>query len=499
MTTLIKNGVVYDGSGETPKQEDVLIQDGVFAPRGSFPRERADVVIDATGALVTPGFVDIDTGSDHYLSLFSEPYQRDFIRQGVTTTIGGNCGASLAPLPTGSLDPIKKWGEPSRVNVNWRSMKEFLAVLETQGLGVNFGTLVGHSTIRRALIGDQLRDLTEGELERSKLMIREALAEGAFGFSTGLEYVHSRRVAPYEIEALAKVAALSGRVYATHLRNVEQNIMESVRETLHLAEATGVNVEISHLEPRRAYVPLYEEAVNLIESASATIHIHFDVCPFDTLAMAIYTFLPQWVQDGGVHVMLDHILSSMSEARLLEYFSRFAATDLVIGHVQDPALKFLEGKTVQQFAANQGLPFEAAFLRLLRMTRLGTILFYKDVSMNALESFLTKGTSIIASNGTALGEGELKQERSCRTFPAFLSLVAEKSLMPLERAVAKATGIPAKKYRLKGRGFIREGYAADLVVLRDFRPTDVLVNGVPALREGAVTNTLKGSILRASA
>ncbi|MEK7089852.1 MAG: D-aminoacylase, partial [Patescibacteria group bacterium] len=168
MSTLIKNGLVYDGSGTAPIKRDILIHGKYIAKIGTLSREHADLVIDVGGASVMPGFIDVTSHSDHYMSLFYEPYQEDFIRQGITTIIGGNCGVSLAPLLTGSLESVREWGSEHGTNVSWYSIKEFLQMLSKRKLGINFGTLVGHTSIRRALTQNKFRDLTEEELEMFK-------------------------------------------------------------------------------------------------------------------------------------------------------------------------------------------------------------------------------------------------------------------------------------------------------------------------------------------
>ncbi len=209
MTLLIKNVQVVGatrradtgaGDGAAPAM-DVFVSDNKISAIGNFPNKRADVVLDGKGAYLSAGFIDCNTDSDHYLTLFDNPGQEDFIRQGVTTIMGGMCGASLAPLLYGSLESLQKWGNPDRINVNWHTMAEFLAVMDKRPTAVNFGTLVGHATIRRALVGEALRELTKNELGVFSRTLEAALAEGAFGFSSGLGYVHSRKTPYAELRA----------------------------------------------------------------------------------------------------------------------------------------------------------------------------------------------------------------------------------------------------------------------------------------------------------
>lgn len=368
--TLIKNGLVFRGDGGAPLQTDVLLTNDLIARLGNFSKTHADVTVDATGALVMPGFIDVSNDADHYLSLFHTPHLESIVRQGVTTIIGGNCGASLAPLLDGSLDSIRKWGDPSGVNVNWHSVREFLKVLGKHGLGVNFGTLVGHSTIRRAQIGERFRDLSDREMDLLSKTVEMSMREGAFGFSTGLSYVHASRTPHYEIERLVRATAARNGVYATHVRDAESGIVESIEEALEIAKRTGANVEINHLEPLKDFSELYERALRAIEDESGKSHVHFDVYPFDTTAHALYEFLPQWMQEGGLELMLSKISGKKVDNRLLEYFLRFTARNIVIGHVANCALKFLEGKTLKAFAESHDMPLNVALLHLMRVTML---------------------------------------------------------------------------------------------------------------------------------
>src|SRR3989338_1585089 len=174
MTILFKGCQVVDGSGGEIQRADVFIKDDKISAIGNFPNKKADQVINCLGLYVSPGFIDVNTDSDHYLTLFTHPEQKDFLLQGVTTIIGGNCGSSLAPLLYGSLESIRKWTNINQVNVDWQTVADFLKVFNRIKLGVNFGTLIGHSTIRRALIGEDFRDLTKSELAVFKKIVQQS-------------------------------------------------------------------------------------------------------------------------------------------------------------------------------------------------------------------------------------------------------------------------------------------------------------------------------------
>ncbi len=498
MTLLIKNGLIYDGSGNQPVKGSVLVKDSKVAWVGEGRAASADKVIDAMNAVVAPGFIDINTDSDHYLSLFSEPSQKDFLLQGVTTIIGGNCGASLAPLLDGSLRSVRKWGDTSEVNVNWHSLNEFLNLAGRLKLGVNFGTLVGHSTIRRAIVGEDSRDLTEDEIRSFKNVLEQAFEDGAFGFSTGLGYSHAKNVPYSEIAELAEVVSKYKRVYATHLRDETRGLVASISETIKLAEETKANVEITHYRPLRGFEKDYEESLGLLERRSAQVHINFDLYPFDTSTVLIYTLLPDWAKKGGLEMMLQNISNPATYSRIKEEMpSDINPDDFVIAKVPSN-LKFFSGKTLKVFAGNQNLDPKSAIIKLMELSGLKAVVFYRDINLEFVLKAFFSPQAIISSNGASLPEKTeaLKHERYLKTFPVFLELVAERQLMSLEAGLKKITSLPAEKYKIKDRGFIREGSWGDIVVMRGGEISEVLVNGELAVEDGRLSGRRSGRILR---
>lgn len=479
MTVLIKNALVFDGSGKPPFKSDIFVNHGRINRLGSFPHKSAEKVIDCRGMMTTPGFIDINSDADHHLTLFSDPSQSNLLKQGITTIIGGNGGSSLAPLIDGSLRSIRKWADPSSMNVDWRSVREFLKILSQQKLGVNFGTLIGHSTIRRAIIGEDLRDLTEKELKVFNYVLEEGLKEGAFGFSTGLNYAHSHNVSYQEIEELVKTTAKFKGIYATHLRSYTDGFPAAIDETLNIAKSIGVSVEINHFQPLIGWEKDYLEAISLIENERTRANIHFDLCPTQFSLVEIYTLLPKWAKNGGLEIMLQNIITANTRERILEALTKIKPEDLTIAKVP-PVLKFLTGKTLKEFSQDQNLKPPEALLKLMGLTQLKAELSYRNIDFQALRQILFSENAIIASQGTI----------------KFLNLIKEGNLIPQEQAIAKMTSLPARKFNLKDRGLIAEGYCADIVVLRDGQPSEVLVNGVVALENGEIQKFLAGKILK---
>lgn len=485
MTILIKGGLVYDGSGDEPVKEDVLVRGGTILRRGNFPKSRADRVIDAMGAMVTPGFVDINSPADHYLSIFENDFGNDHSKDGVTTVIGGNCGASLAPVAGQSFLSLRKWTDVSKLNFNWHEFPEFFDYLVRQGLNINFGTLIGHGTIRRALIGDDTRDLTDNELRSAKKILNESLKDGVLGFSTGLEFAHVKSAPAYEIEELVKIVSEKKRIYATHLRNYGSQLEESAAEAIQVAKKTGVNLEISHFKPTISEARSCSLLREKIEEEGAKLRINFDCNSLNFVPMPIYQFLPEWLREENLETMFKHLNAKHLEEKILEHLTRLTNENISIGEAP-PHLNFLVGKNLRDYAVDNNLTPAKALLKLMKISNLRGVLLKQTVEENLIDDFVFSPSSFIAS-------GEMKDGK---TFLRFLKLVDKTRKISMEKAVQKLTSLPAGKYGLKNRGKIKEGYYADLLVIKDFTVKDAVVNGAPLVAEGKFQNSRSGKIIR---
>lgn len=497
---LIKGAKILDGSGKRPVfTADVLLKGNKIAAIGKFPTKKSQLTIEAMGLYLAPGFIDVDTDSDHHLSLFTNPQQQDFLLQGVTTIFGGVCGSSLAPLLSGSLDSIRKWTDTTQINIDWHTVGELLKVLGRRGLGVNFGTLVGHSTIRRGLVREDARDLTVPELEALKKIIRDAIKDGAFGLSTGLGYTHSRRVPYSEIKELAKTVAEKGGVYATHLRDDKEGVLASVEETIKIAEETGVKTLISHFKPIVGFEQDHRKAMELIHSSAASLDIHFDSYPFGETIIPIYTLLPAWAQVGNLEIMMSYLKNSDLAARLVKDFAGVRGRDIRIA--QAVGQDHLVGKTLQDFAEAQELNAPQALLKLMALTGLRALVFYRNINLDMTLQNLEREQALIASNGASLPSDarSLKHERFTNTFPKFIEIVTQRKNLSLAQAIGRITSEPAKKFGLKDRGVIAEGAIADLVMFstrHGVKVENVIVGGQLAVKDRQYQGTLSGEILR---
>ncbi len=490
---LIKNVQIVDGSGSSPYRADILIDGKKISAIGTFPNKKANEVFDGLGLVAAPGFIDVNTDSDHHLSLFTNPSQQDFLLQGVTTIIGGQCGSSLAPLIYGSLVSIRKWADPSQINVGWNRMEELLDILRKLRLGVNFATLAGHSTIRRDLIGEEIRNLTKSEIDVFSKVLEQALKEGASGLSTGLGYIHAKTTPYGEIKELVQLVAKYNKVYATHLRDEKVDLIRSVEETIKVAQETGARTIISHFRPVKGFEKEFETAINLVEKNSAKAHIYFDVNPFDESLIPIYSLLPDWAKNGGLEVMLGYLDDEKTKREIIKEMAHIKPDEYIIAEARGH--EFVTGKTLEQFAKNREKSPIDAILELMNDTGLRAMLAYKNLDPNLLGNILVHPRSLIGSNGASLpekGRG-LKLERSTSTFPKFLEIAASRNV-PIEQAIKKITSTAAQVYGIKNRGLIKEGYWADITLLKDNKITDVLINGKFAVRNSQATGELAGNV-----
>jgi N-acyl-D-amino-acid deacylase len=499
MALLIKNASLLGVAPElkVPARVDLFISGEKISAIGNFAEKKADEVFDAGGAFLAPGFIDVNTDSDHYLSLFDNPSQEDFLRQGVTTIVGGNCGSSLAPLLYGSLESIQKWTDVSNVNVDWHTVNEFLSLLERKPLGVNFVTLIGHSTVRRALVGDAIRNLTQSELVVMAETVRRGLSEGAAGLSTGLGYVHSRETPYEEIAALVKVVKHHDAVYSTHLRKGGRELGEAVREAVSIAEECGARVLVSHLLPLQGAEHEYQETLEMIEALPKEIDLHFDLYPFDTVVLPLYTFLPLWAQNGGRDVMAANVRDKWLQPRLVKDMPHVDPVSVKIAWAaKNDALR---GMTLKDFMQTYDLvDGREALLRLMLTTELKAALFWRNINRSLVREGLKSKRSFVASNASSLApeRKEEKIDRATATFPTFLRMVQSERLMPLEDAVCKITREPARTLNLRGRGEIKEGNVADLTCFAGSEILMTVVGGRVAWKDGSFQGVFAGKPIR---
>ncbi len=493
---LIQGGTIVNGSGSPGFRADVAVKDGRIARIGDLKGISAKRTIDATGLVVAPGFIDVHTHAD---DLATKPRAENFLRMGVTTIVAGNCGSS--PVDIGKeIAEIRK-AHPS----------------------INFATLIGHGSVREAVMGTGRRAPTPAEMEKMKAFVAKAMADGAVGLSTGLQYVPGSYAEEGEIVELARVACKAGGLYASHMRNEGTEIEKALAETIAVGEKAGCPVEVSHLKidsPSRWGASV--QALERIDAARARgIDVQADQYAYTAAASSLSIRFPDWALAGGdeeIRKRLDdeatwaRIRSDMKATLAGRGFSdlSFAA---VSSYPPDPSLNGLTMKQVAEKLLGDGradAQLEAA-RRMLRTANAGMI--YNLMSEDDVTRILKHPQVAFASDGDIVSpEDGRTHPRAFGNNARVLGLyVHERKTIGLEEAVRKMTGLPAAHFKLGQRGLIKEGYAADLTL---FSPTAVrdeatfeqprnlasgipyvLVNGVLVVDGGLSTGAGPGKVL----
>ncbi len=517
---LIKNGTLIDGSGEPMFRGDLAIQEDRIVAIGNV-NGAAERVIDATGKYVTPGFIDVNNHSDTYWQLLAFPELGSLLYQGVTTIVGGNSGSSLAPLTRADIiRSIQKWTDVSRVNFNWLTLEEFLAAVEKRRPAVNFATLVGHGTLRRGVMKDETRPIHDTEVEVMERLLKQALREGAIGFSTGLLYTHARGAHMNEILRLVELLRGDKGVYATYVRDEGKGLVAAVEEAVTVARKSKVPLHISHLKAvGRENWPLMDEAFSLIETAALDqLDISFDVYPYTATGSVLYTFLPTWITENGAQLMLarlrdgtvrDAVVTEMKQSGI-DYSSMILAVTN-IG-------KMLTHRKVSDIANLHGKPPEEVIIDVLLASEGRAIVSLETLSEKNVQKAIRHPFSIISSNGSGYNlehaeTGEHVHPRNFGTFPrVFAEYVRRQQSLSWEEAVHKMTGKPAKKFKLTGRGLLTVGAMADIVVFDPQTIADqatmedpyryatgvevLLVNGILTIENGVYNGKRPGHVYR---
>ncbi|HSK09808.1 MAG TPA: D-aminoacylase [Vicinamibacterales bacterium] len=496
---LIVNGTVVDGTGRPGVRADVAIAGGAIARLGRLGGLKAAETIDAAGRVVAPGFIDVHTHAD---GPAETPQLENFIRMGVTSVVAGNCGDSSADVAAA------------------------LQAIRQTGIAVNFATLIGHNTVRAAVLGAAGRPPDAAELERMKAHVARAMADGAVGISTGLQYVPGMYAGRDEIVELAKVAARAGGIYASHMRNEGTRVVEAIEETIAVGEAAGCPVQISHLKidsPNR-----WGSSARLLRLIAAArkrgVDVRADQYAYTAGSSGLGIRFPDWALEGGREKTVERLADEATWARVKADMKGLLAergfTDLSWAVIalcrDDPSLN---GLSIKQAAAKMlGRDDVEAQLETARrlMMRSNPQMVYHFMSEDDVTGIMRDPDVMIASDSGVLqpGRGTPHPRGYGNNARVLGRYVRGMRVIPLEEAVRKMTSLPARHLGFARRGELREGWAADVVV---FDPAtvedpatfeqphqyatgieDVIVNGVAVIRQGVVTGARPGQVLARS-
>jgi dihydroorotase/N-acyl-D-amino-acid deacylase len=526
---LIRNGRIIDGSGNPWVSGDIAVRGDRIVAIGKLEGAQAKRVIDASGLVVSPGFIDMLGQSE--LALLIDNRSLSKLSQGITSEITGE-GASAAPQNALTLAQLQPGLDQYHLKVDWSTLAKYFARLEKTGTPINLGTYVGAAQIREAVLGDVDRAPSPEELEKMKALVAQAMQDGALGISTALIYPPGHYAKTEELIELAKVAGQYGGIYASHMRSEGQSEAAAIEEALRIGREAHLPVEIFHLKvigkPRWGSMP---KIVGMIQAArDAGQDVSADMYPYVAGGTALASSLPPWVADGGAAQLLERLKDPAVRAKIKQematehpnwenlYLGSGGASGILVSGIVNPDLKKYDGETLAQIAtAEKKAPLDALFdLVLADKAQTGAIYFIANE--DDLRYGLKQSWTSIGLDASELSlDGPLfeahSHPRAFGSMPRLLGhYVRDEHLLPLEQAIRKITSLPAQRERLRDRGLLKEGYFADITIFDPATIQDkatyehstelpqgvkyVLVNGQLEYDDGHLTGAKAGNVLR---
>jgi N-acyl-D-amino-acid deacylase len=489
---LITNARIVDGTGNPWYRADVAIKDGRIARIGAISQTEAQQVIDARGQILAPGFIDVHT---HVESIYEQPDAENFVRMGVTSLVTGNCGSSVTDV------------------------KEFLGRTKEHPLAVNLATLIAHGSIRARVMGLDARQPTPEEQQKMEALVEQAMKDGAVGLSTGLIYVPGTYAKTDEVENLARVAARYHGVYASHIRSESDKVFDAIKEAIAIGEAAQMPVEISHFKiTSKRLWGKSDMTLGLVTAARERgLPVTVDEYAYTASSTSLDTLLPDWVLAGGRKTGSARLEDKLARERaahdMKEQLKRAGFKDysyaVVASYNANPQFN---GKSIAEIARKN---LDAQIEQIFEMYKAGGagMVFHK-MSEDDVRRIMRAPFTMIASDSSVrtFGAGVPHPRGYGNNARVLGFYVRDLHLITLEDAVRKMTSLPAQTFRLRDRGLVREGCAADLVIFDEGKIADqatfdrphqypvginrVIVNGETVFADGQMTAARPGQALR---
>jgi dihydroorotase/N-acyl-D-amino-acid deacylase len=529
---LIRGGRVVDGAGNPWVYADVGITGDRITLVGRAPADAAAKrVIDARGLIVAPGFIDMLEQSEWNLLIDKQAVSK--LTQGITTGITGE-GGSIAPQNDQTLADRKDYIEHYHLTTDWRDLDGYFHRLKQQGAGINLGTYVGATQVRRYVMGAVDRAPTQEELARMEQLVEQAMRQGAMGVSTSLIYAPAAYAKTDELIALAKVASRYGGIYASHIRNEGDREMEALEEAFRIGREAGIPVEIWHLKAAgRQNWGKMPSVIAAIEGARASgLDVTANQYPYVASGTSLGATIPAKYHEGGSEEFVSRLKDPQVRTAIRQELSGATGSGsaenmwrgtggpqgILVASVLDPALKHYEGKTIAQIATDEHKDPLDALMDLVAAGKdhVGAVYFTMnedDVKFAMQQPFVSVGTDAGAVNFQGPLSESKTHPRAYGSFPRILGrYVRDQHLLTLEQAIRKFTSLPAQRMGLRDRGMLRSGAFADVTIFDPATVSDVatfedphrpsvgieyvIVNGVISLEHGKVTGRLGGRPLR---
>jgi len=521
---VITNGHIVDGTGSPWYSGDLGIRDGRIAAIGNLSSAARKRTLDAAGRVVAPGFIDMLGQSE--LTILVDPRLPSKIFQGITTDFTGE-GGSIAPLNGRIIEADRSSYEHYKLTPDWRTLGQYFSRLEKQGMGINLASYVGATQVRRMVLGDDDKQPTAAQLDEMKALVGDAMKDGAVGLSTALEYAPAPYATTGELIALASEAKKFGGIYATHMRDESDSVLDAIDEAVRIGREAHIPVEIWHLKVagKNNWGRMPEVVARINAARAAGSDVSANTYAYTAWFNDFSAFIPPWAHDGGNAKLVERLKDPATRERIRkDLLTRSSAWDnewqeipgpeaVMIGVVQNPALLPLQGKRLSEIAKVWNKDAMDALFDFLIQDPASSVAVFgmsqPDVSLALQQPWVSIDND---SSGTS-PDGLLGQEhphpRAYGTFPRiFGKYVREDKLLTLEDAVRKCSALPAQRMRLADRGVLKNGMWADVVIfnadkIRDLATFDnpnqlsegmdyVLVNGVPVIEQGKMTNALRG-------
>jgi len=520
---IIRNGQIYDGSGSPSYKGDVGIIADTIAGVGDLKKAKGRTEIDAEGLAVAPGFINMLSWAVE--SLIEDGRSQGDIRQGVTLEVLGE-GDSWGPLNEKMKKDLVAAQGDIKYNIEWTTLGEYLEFLEKKGVSTNIASFVGTSTLRIHTVGYENRPPTPAELDSMKLLVRQAMEEGAVGISAALEYVPASFASTDELIELCRVAAEYDGLYISHIRNEDDHLFESIDELIRVAKEANIRSEIYHFKQiGKTNWNKFDGAVAKIDSArNAGLIIGADMYNYVASSTGFDVLMPDWVQEGGfekwVERLKDPKIRKIIGPEILSTILRkpgSAERVLIVGFNTD-SLKYLQGKTLAQIAEKRGKSPEETVMDLVIQDGSRISVVYFSMSEDNVKKGIALPWMSFCSDGQSMAaEGVfLKSATHPRAYGNFARLlgkyVRDEKVISLEEAVYKLTSLPAANLKIKKRGALKEGYYADIAIFDPEKIQDnatfdnphqyatgmhhVFVNGVQVLMDGEHTGAKPGRVVR---
>lgn len=525
---LIRNGMIYDGSGGEPYAGDIGIRDDKIVYAGPSRAATATKTVDAQGLAVAPGFINMLSWATE--SLLIDGLGQSDLRQGVTLEVMGE-GWSMGPLNDRmKKEAVEQQGD-FKFPIEWTTLGEYLSLVEKRGTSMNVASYVGATTVRQHELGDADVDPTPEQLTRMRALVRQAMEEGALGVGTSLIYPPAAFAETDELVALTTEAAQCGGSYISHMRSEGDRLLESIDELIEISRRSGAPAEIYHLKQvGRANWDKIDAAIAKVEAARAQgLKISADMYTYTAGGTGLAASMPPWVQDGGTEAMLKRLKDPATVERIKQemvkpgsnwenLYNHAGPDGVLLASIVEPSLKPLMGKTVAQVAKERGVSAEQAVIDLVLADkgRSGALYFLMNednVRRQAAIPWVSFGSDAEASAPEGIFLKSSTHPRAYGNFARFLGkYVRDEKVVSLQEAVRRLTSLPAGNLGLRDRGQLKPGSVADVVLFdpktigdhatfekpRQFATgvSDVFVNGVQVLRDGAPTGAKPGRFVK---